>query len=300
MNIKIFQHLMPWELDYALLSFSQFKKSKYYLAEEDNITIETCLNLSSYLINWEESKLPKEFFIEKYNQISNLLNDYNHIKKIYDKDKLYGHLDLQKECISSEIDYYIAVCPDMYFHEHLLGYMIQGAKQIKNKYFVITPQISKLWDNSWDVLVNPLYQNIPYPEWNQVDIHNIIFNDSQSSLVQLAPIPQSKYAGWFDLYNKAFYEDLVPVQEDWVGYGSWDWYTLIVSQHFKNNGGDFQQYVLEGKTIFEYSVGDLLNGGLSNYYKNNLVLKSVPDQKEIFKSKISKYAQTRLNQLFPQ
>ena len=26
MNIKIFQHLMPWELDYALLSFSQLKK----------------------------------------------------------------------------------------------------------------------------------------------------------------------------------------------------------------------------------------------------------------------------------
>ena len=74
---------MPWEIDYALLSFSQFKKSKYYFSNEDNINIETVLNLSSYTIDWNNSKLPKEFFIEKYNQISNLLTDYNHIKKIY-------------------------------------------------------------------------------------------------------------------------------------------------------------------------------------------------------------------------
>ena len=153
---------MPWEIDYALLSFSQFKKSKYYFSNEDNINIETVLNLSSYTIDWNNSKLPKEFFIEKYNQISNLLTDYNHIKKIYDGDKIYGHLNLQKECISPEIDYYIAVCPDMYFSEHLLAYLIEGAKSVKNKYFVITPQISKLWDNSWDILVNPLYKNTPY------------------------------------------------------------------------------------------------------------------------------------------
>jgi hypothetical protein len=131
MNIKVIYHIMPWEIDYALLSFTQFKKSKYYLSKEDNVTIETVLNLSSYIINWDDSKLPKQFFIDKYNEISNLLIDYNHIKRTYDGNELYGHLNLQKECISSEIDYYIGVCPDMYFSEHLLAYMIEGAKSIK-------------------------------------------------------------------------------------------------------------------------------------------------------------------------
>ena len=105
MNIKIIYHIMPWEIDYALLTFTQLKKSKYFLSKEDNITIETVLNLSSYIINWDNSKLPKQFFIDKYNEISNLLIDYNHIKRIYDGDKIYGHLNLQKECISSEVDY---------------------------------------------------------------------------------------------------------------------------------------------------------------------------------------------------
>jgi hypothetical protein len=54
-------------LYYLLLNL---KKSKYHLSDDDNVTIETVLNLSSYAIDWEESKLPKEFFIEKYNQLS--------------------------------------------------------------------------------------------------------------------------------------------------------------------------------------------------------------------------------------
>lgn len=297
MNIKIIYHIMPWEIDYALLTFTQLKKSKYFLSKEDNITVETVLNLSSYIIDWDNSKLPKQFFIDKYNEISNLLIDYNHIKRIYDGDKIYGHLNLQKECISSEVDYYMGICPDMYFSEHLLAYMIEGAKSIKNEYFVITPQISKLWDNSWDILVNPLYQDIPYETWFETDIFNIIHNDNNlNSDIILTPINQSKYAGWFDLWNKNFYENLVPVWDEWEGYGSWDWYTLLVTEKYKQSGGDFQQYVLEGKIIFEYSIGPLKEG-FGNYYKKYLSLKDIPDQKEKFKSKVFEYASTRLNQL---
>jgi len=44
MNYKITCHLMPWELDYALLSFTQLKKSKYYLKDEDKVFIDSTLN----------------------------------------------------------------------------------------------------------------------------------------------------------------------------------------------------------------------------------------------------------------
>ena len=53
MHYKITYPCMPWELDYALLSFTQFKKSKYYLNDEDTIEINPSLNLSSYLVNWK-------------------------------------------------------------------------------------------------------------------------------------------------------------------------------------------------------------------------------------------------------
>ena len=297
MNIKIIYHIMPWEIDYAHLSFMQLKKSKYHLPENTNIQVETVLNLSSYILDWESSKLCKEFFIEKYNQISKLLSDYTHIKRIYQEDELYGHLDLQREAISKEIDYYIVFCPDMYFNETLLGIMIQAAEQVNNKYFVITPQISKLWDSTWDVLVNPLYQDIPYSTWYETDSFDIIHNDYYNlQELKLQPLDSSKYAGWFDLYNKAFYEELVPVWDEWKGYGSWDWYTLMVTEAYKAHGGDFQQYLLEGKTIFEYSTG-VLQEGFGNYYKKFLSLKQIPDQKELFKAKVPEYAKQRIKQL---
>lgn len=288
---------MSWEIDYALLTFMQLKKSKYYLPKDINITIETVLNLSSHIVDWGHSKLPKDFFIEKYNQISNLLVDYKHIKRIYDENGLYGHLNLQRECISSEIDFYISICPDMYFSEHLLFYLIESSKNIKNKYFVITPQILKKWDSSWDMLVNPLYQNISYDKWFKTDAFDVIYNDTNSDTnIELVSTKYSKYAGWFDLYNKNFFEKLVPVWDDWDGYGSWDWYTMLVTDQFKKMGGDFQQYILKGKTISEYSIGPL-SGGLVDYYKKNLNLNQIPDQKEIFKNKIPEYVATRLNQL---
>jgi hypothetical protein len=289
---------MPWEIDYALLSFSQFKKSKYYLPSDVNIEIETVLNLSSYIIDWGKSKLPKDFFIKKYDQISNLLIDYKHNKNIYDGKELYGHLDLQRESTSQHIDFYIPVCPDMYFSEHLLSLLIQSSQHINNKYFVVTPEISKLWDFTWDEITNEKYQSIPYDQWNEVDVFSIR-NDLKldSTEISLAPTSRHKWAGWFDLYNKQMWEELCPVQEDWKGYGPHDWYSLILTEHLKPKGIDFQQYVLRGQTIFEYSVGPLKNGGFSNYYKDFIYLNEIPNQRQQFESKMNEYLQKGIQQL---
>jgi hypothetical protein len=282
---------MPWEIDYALLSFSQLKKSHYYLPDDVNIEIDTVLNLSSYIIDWEKSSLPKEYFIDKYSNISKLLINYKHTPKVFDKNELYGHLDFQYECKADHIDYYIYICPDMYFSEYLLTYLIEGVKQIQNKYFVITPQIHKLWDQTWDEITNPLYQNVPYTDWNKVDTFDIRNNlKINNEEVGLSPVRNNKWAGWFDLYNKAFYEELVPFRKDWSGYGPWDFYSMIAASKAKSEGADFQQYLLTGQTIFEYSVGPLKDtNGFSNHYRDYLVKNDIPNQREVFESKFQQY-----------
>ena len=70
MNFKILMHIMPWEIDYAMLSFAQLKKSQNYLPDDVNVEFECILNLSSYAIDWDKSILPKEYFIKKYYNIS--------------------------------------------------------------------------------------------------------------------------------------------------------------------------------------------------------------------------------------
>lgn len=291
MNIKIISTIMPWDIDYALLMFTQLKKSKYHLSPDVNVTVETCLNLTSYLYNWEESKLPKEYFIEKYNSISSLLNDYNHIKHIYDGDEIYGHLDLQKTCVSSEVDYYVGICPDIYFSEYALTYMVEAARQIKNKYFVITPQCSRVGDADWDKIVNPKYLSVPHSDYLNVDTFDIRYNNKTlGQEIELDIISKSKFAGWFDLWNKAFYEELCPVLDEWTGYGPWDYYSIMLSDFAKAQGVDHQQYLLRGETIWMYPSGPLKEtNGFSGYYRNLLKTNDVPNQRVAFENKMIDY-----------
>ncbi len=296
MNIKIVYHIMPWEIDYALLTFTQLKKSKYYLPEGVNITIDSVLNLSSYLIDWDESKLPKEFFIEKYNQLSSLLMDYTHNPKIYDGDELYGHLDLQRDSISPEINYYMGICPDVYFNEHVLSYLVKSLEHIEDEYFVLTPQIPRMWDSTWDILTNEKYMNHPNESWDSIDIFDIATdNHPEPTLSHLGN--NMKWAGWFDIYSKSFFEKLVPIQPEWHGYGAWDFYSLNVVNMFKHLGGKVKQYILNNQVIFEYCVGPLKTediNGFSNYYRK--FIKTIPNQG---RNDFSETLQDKLNQRFP-
>jgi len=304
MNIKITYHIMPWEIDYALLSFTQLKKSKYFLPDNVNITIDSVLNISSYLIDWDSSKLPKEYFIEKYKTISVLLKDYTHNTKIYDGDQLYGHLDLQRNAVQSDIDYYISICPDMYFSEHLLSYLVQSVQSIPNEYFVLTPQICRMWDSSWDVIVNPnfaygSYENHGWLESIDIfDVDNYLHTSNEEIVIK--PLPTSKWAGWFDVYNKKFFEELAPIPTEWSGYGAWDFYSMVISNYAKQYNLDFVQYCLHGQIIFEYGCGPLRVGtynGFSNYYKNMLTRRDVSEQRETFNKNLEFYINKRIIEL---
>lgn len=301
MNIKLLSHIMPWDIDYALLMFTQLKKSKYYLPKDVNVTLDIELNLTSYLYNWEESKIPKDYFIDKFNDLLLLLKDYKVNTFIYEGDKKYGHLNHQKKIISPEVDYYISVCPDTYFSEYALTYMIEAAKNITNKYFTITPQVSKVGDADWDKIVNPEYLNIPYSNYLEVDIFDIRYdNKTLGQEVKLDALPKSKFAGWFDLYNKAFYEELCPVQDEWVGYGPWDHYSMMISDFVKAQGVDYQQYLLRGETIWMYPSGPLLKdgaNGFTRYYRDRLKTNDVPNQRTEFEGNLPKYIFTGIEKL---
>ena len=299
MNIKLMYHIMPWEIDYALLTFTKLKKSKYFLSENHNIIIDSVLNLSDDIINWDETKIPKEFFIHKYNTISTLLNEFTHNSKIVQGNVFYGHLDLQRDAIQSDIDYYIVLCPDMFFHEHLLEYLIQAANNVNNEYFVITPQICRMWDESWEILTHPKFAVGPHYGWEHTsdifDVEHYIQTSGES--VKLTPISQQKWAGWFDLYSKKFYEELVPVYSEWSGYGGWDAYGLVVSEYAKQKGYDFQQYRLDGQIIFEYGVGPLVGKSFDSYYKECIVKTDVSEQRNKFNENLNSYILERINKL---
>jgi hypothetical protein len=291
MNIKIIFHLMPWELDFAELTFEKLSCARKYLNPEDTIYIQSTLNLSEYIFNWKDSSIPKSFFIEKYNNLLNYLEEYKVISNIYDKNELYGHLDLQRESLQQNIDYYISICPDMYFHNHLLFYLIESAKKINDKYFIITSETTQLWDYTWDEMVNKNFRNISYKEWNKQSpselVHFIENNNDDHSLEKMS---QFKYAGWFDLYNKNFYEKFIPVMDEWHGYGPWDFFGMNIASFAKTKyNTNIEQYILRNQIIFERNMGVFENKLNSNLYKKYLKLNDIPNQRKNFESKFQEY-----------
>ncbi len=290
MNVKVKIHYMPWEVDYALLTFIQLKKASFHLSPEDKIFVDVGLNLSSYITDWEKSKLPKSFFIDKFNALLKLLDWATVRPIIYEGNELWGHLDLEKNQVESHIDYYIGICPDMWFHEHLLFYLIESAKNIPDKYFIITPEIHKLWDWTWDELVNENYQNVPYENWNKSDIFNIQSKLSELNEPYLQQATRFKYAGWFDLYSKDFIE-LIPIPDDWKGYGPWDYYSMLVSDIATQKGYNIKEYILKNQLIFEYHPDKNDKGNFADYYKGMLVLNKIENQREVIESKFPYYLQ---------
>ena len=64
MNIKILCHIMPWEIDYVGSVFTNIKKAQLtfrFIDKMKNIKfhVDSVLNLSSHIIDWDKSKLPK-------------------------------------------------------------------------------------------------------------------------------------------------------------------------------------------------------------------------------------------------
>jgi len=290
---------MPWEIDYAFLSFTQLKKTSFYLSKDVEIKIDVALNCSNYLIDWDNTKIPKQFFIDKFNNLLILLKDYTVNPIIYQGDENYGFFDVQKIAYEKDIDYYIGLCPDIYFSEHTIPLLIEAAQQTDNKYFVITPEIYKMWDHTWDEITNQKFINVPYNEWNEGDIFKIRYevkNNLNEAFLEETKL--SKWAWWCDIYSKEFYETIAPIPEEWIGYGGWDFYSMIISEYIKSKGVDFKQYVLRGQTIFEYPIGPLKARGFTGYYKDYFTIKTdAPNQRKIFEENLPLFLKQQIKTL---
>lgn len=299
---QIFTHIMPWEIDYCLVLFDSLARARELTNETYKIDVD--LNLSNYHIDWSTSKLDKDYFVDKMHYYSKLLNRFDEVNiKIYDGDDNYGHLDLQKNVIKPDNDYYISITPDQLFDKSALSLFEQSVESITEKYFVLVAEIPRLWDTTWDIISNRHFDNTPRKSDGSYDFLSIDRYEAMDVInkypVQLEKVQGIKYAGWFDLYNKAFYEELAPVPQEWVGYGQWDLYSMLIvmNLHKMKYPLDFSQYKLTNlvTTSIEYSNWNY--GENREIYKNRLTLKSTPNQRDYYNEHMNYYLNRQLNNI---
>lgn len=242
-------HVMPKEIELFERFMTQYKKALYYLDENDNVTIKASLNLNPELVDWENSKLTPEYFISKFEK---LFDGVPNINEIILDDRLMGTTQQKQESIKLNYDQFIFVDADIIFPEQLLKYQLEASYTLNGRYILI-PNVIKLGDPSWDIIVHDDFINYPFNQQHshppQETINQIIKE------VYIQPISEFKFGcGMHTLYSKKFW-DLIGIPESFGGYGPEDTFGMYAAALASQFGYEITQYVLKGI----YTTEDYIN-----------------------------------------
>jgi hypothetical protein len=242
-------HVMPLELEMFERFISYYKEGFKYLDSNDDVTMYVTLNLNPKLTDWDKSELKPQWFIDKFTQ--SMCGIKSHLQIIVD-ESVWGTTQQKRDVSFLDYDYFIFVDPDISVHEQQLKLQIMAAEQIsaESDFFVLSPNIPKWWDGSWDVLVHPNNRNDELGKFRLKQTFIDTFNQNPNEM-GIRRIGQFKFGcGMHTLYSKKFWETF-RIPEEFGGYGSEDTFGMISSSEAVKFGIDVRQYVLDGLYITE-------------------------------------------------
>jgi len=282
MKYRIIQYIQPWEIDDFERQIHTMLLAKHYIQSDDIIIWDVTLNISDTIIDWNSSKLPKSFFVEKFKYLQKLVNQY-YVAQFDTDDKILGCTDKRRSCQSKEHDFIIWLDSDIYFSHLTLPYLIISSKSVTAPCFMISPEIIRYWDSSWDSIVNKQFLTEPHNHRDYFDSYTIE-HLIQTDDARLKSNPNIKFGGgWFNLFSADVFEK-IPLPIELGSYASDDTYLMLCAK--KHN---LQQLVLTG--IFVTEIGNRYLDG-KDYLKNHLVITHKDRNRiseELFYKLVNKY-----------
>jgi len=237
-------HLFPKEIDDYELTVNQLKIASQFLTNLE-IDANIILNLNDEIIDWKNSKLPKDFFVDKFNKINEKLDWINKLDdEIVFDNSCKGYLYPRIENTKLEgYDYFWWQDVDLILDDLLFYGLEQSLEQIIDTKFLISPQIYKFWDNSWDVISSFPEKTINVDEFDAFNIKLSQHNRSELSLYKNYNV---KFAGgWFTFISNELIKE-IPWPYGYEGYGRED---TLLQEYCKKN--KYPQYIMRGLVVQE-------------------------------------------------
>ena len=132
----------------------------------------------------------------------------------------------------------------------LLFHFIHSINILKdtNLYYIITPQITPMWDNSWDPIVNNEFKNdgIHFQSRDPYKHFQCLSND-----VMIKPIDGFKFGGGWATVISTQLAKKIGIPESLGHYGLEDTFIMYCSYMMQQKGLGVTQYVLENEIIVE-------------------------------------------------
>lgn len=262
MNI-ISIHIFPHELHNYKRIVDRLNVSMFNLNIKD-IEVWVTLNLNKTILDFKKIS-DIDLIIEQFkNTTKELVVKYK--LRINLQDDFLGVNEHRIETINnSDInDYIMFLDSDLFFNHNLLKKHTEYAHLLKkeNKLFIITPQCIRLWDSTWDCVVNMNFLKKPLGYYKKVDPSEI--TKKTYGNFSLNKLSKFKWAnGWFTGMS-AELAKLVNIPKSFKGYGPDDTYMMECCKFLKQQNYDINQYTIRGLIVCEdVSIRD-------NFFKKDI------------------------------
>ncbi len=163
MKIVISTFALPYEIDDLDKTLTQLKIASKYISKETEWVLDVTMGMSNDLIDWKKSSIPKQYFIDKFMKLS-AHTDWC-MKTFRLSDEIKGCVSQRRFTTLEypDADFHIWLDTDIVFDERTLAYFesILSIVSQQTHYSIVTPEIVRIWDETWDCLVNEEFINKP-------------------------------------------------------------------------------------------------------------------------------------------
>lgn len=282
MRIVISIFALPYEIDELEKTLFQLKRSSQYLSNDIEWVLDVTMCTANDMVNWKKSSIPKSFFVDKMFKLSSQ-TDWC-AKYFKTSDEIKGCVSQRRHSLieHEDADYFIWLDTDIIFDERTLPYIEQTIRSLHPDYpnSIITPEIVRIWDNTWDCLVNENFIDKPldYHKTNDPFIDCGIKGEiSVESVHNSIPNqPRFKFAGgWFTCISGDLLRR-IGVPESFGHYGYEDTFVMWGAQKLlQEQDIDIHQFKIKNLVVCE----NYKYRGFAEYVDNMTII----DRREEFK-----------------
>jgi len=282
MKVVISIFCLPYEIDDLENTLNQLKKASHYIDKKIDWYLDVTMCLADDMVNWNKSSLPKKFFEDKLLKLLSITDWCT--KNIQTSTEIKGCVSQRRYSLEKhrEADYFIWLDTDIIFDERTLFYIEQSIKGTNKDYLqtIITPEIVRVWDNTWDCIVNEQFLDKPleYQKTNDPYKDSGIKGDISIVPVNNSNSPQSRFkfaGGWFTCISGKLL-NRIGIPDSFAHYGYEDTFLMVGSEKLvREQNEEIHQFKIKNLVVCEnYKYRG------HYHYLNSL---SVYDRREEFK-----------------
>jgi hypothetical protein len=189
----------------------------------------------------------REYYLDRFNYLKEIVS-CNLVAEFDIDSNIKGCTDKRRVCMEKFQNYIIWLDSDVYSTLNLLPCLIEATRHIQDDTYILTPEIVKFWDASWDQITNKQFLHEPYTFRDTFNVYSLDSKLEVNELILRKNNSSVKFAGgWFNLFTDSIFKK-IQVPSEIGPYGPDDTYTMLCAQFLQ-----IPQYILGGVVVADAS-----------------------------------------------